>query len=60
MTAKQSSPHLFIYNGIVLYCTDSDKLYIQSLEVNMMNLWNKTCLLCYVMLCYITKVGYIF
>lgn len=54
-TAKQSSPHLFIYNCIVLYCTDNDKLYIQSHEVNMMDLWNKTC-----MLCYITEVCYIF
>jgi hypothetical protein len=55
MTAKQSSQHLFIYNCIVVYCNDIDKLYIQSHEVNMMNLWNKTR-----MLCYITKVCYIF
>lgn len=38
MTAKQSSPHLFIYNCIVVYCTDIDKLYIQSHEMNKMNL----------------------
>jgi len=55
MRAKQSSPHLFIYNCIVVYCTDIDKLYIQSHEVNMMNLWNKTH-----MSCYITEVCYIF
>jgi hypothetical protein len=28
---------------IVLYCIDTDKLYIHSWEVNLMNLWNKVC-----------------
>jgi hypothetical protein len=55
-TTKQWSPHLFIYNCIVLYCTDIDKPYIHSHEVNRMNLWNKTCMLfcCVIFLKYVT------
>lgn len=27
----------------MLYCIDTNKLYIHSCEVNLMNLWNKVC-----------------
>ena len=39
-----------LLNDEMMYCTDIDKLYIQSHEVNMMNLWNETFMLRYVML----------
>jgi hypothetical protein len=54
-TTRQLSNQAHIYLFIIVLCCIADKLYIQSREVNMMNLWNKTCLLCY-----ITEVCYNF